>query len=206
MLPSVHPRACGERLLPGIAKRSHRRFIPARAGNGAVRISAYSDDRRFIPARAGNGADADFMRSSLYRFGSSPRVRGTVRLGNPGRRSSHRRFIPARAGNGAVRISVHSLTVGSSPRVRGTEIARSWKARPSYGSSPRVRGTVGSKIVPAIVSPGSSPRVRGTDCNAGSVEATLFIGSSPRVRGTVIRGNGSTARPYRFIPARAGNG
>ena len=55
-------------------------------------------------------------------------------------------------------------------------------------------------LEPTFEEHGSSPRVRGT---AYALEDGY--GSSPRVRGTDFAVQ-ETTPPYRFIPARAGNG
>ena len=112
---SVHPRACGERChavqgvktwtgssprLRGTADRlapchTLRRFIPAPAGNGGMRIA--SSVYRTVHPRACGERDIEQIAGAL-RDGSSPRLRGTVgqlKLFDP-----PIRFIPAPAGNG----------------------------------------------------------------------------------------------------------
>ncbi len=111
---AVHPRACGEqrvyicciRLLPGSSPRLR--------GTDNIRILALGS-HRFIPALAGNRAhvyaDADLTpvhpracgeqerepKAGWKRFGSSPRLRGTVYASL--QRAQASRFIPALAGN-----------------------------------------------------------------------------------------------------------
>ena len=152
--------------------------------------------------------------------GSSPRVRGTGHRAGHGSRPW--RFIPACAGNGrrkparAAYRSVHPRVCGE----RAPVMSRKLRVR---GSSPRVRGTVAGaaddqlheRFIPACAGNGSysscdqcatavHPRVCGERAWI-STWSKRFAGSSPRVRGTGHRaGHGS--RPWRFIPACAGNG
>ena len=131
----VHPRVCGERLLRLIAQNciggssprvrgtlvapfmfNHDfRFIPACAGNAAIR--AASEAFRSVHPRV-CGERIDKVNAKNGEGGSSPRVRGTrtvQRAGDQGR-------------------TVH-------PRVCGERV-KWWAATPFVaGSSPRVRGT-----------------------------------------------------------------
>ena len=112
---AVHPRACGERgtrstlgcpprgsspRVRGTVERAvhethDRRFIPARAGNGAARRRS----RQCIPVHPrACGERLCFIGIGTGPVGSSPRVRGTVKFAQP--RYWSARFIPARAGNG----------------------------------------------------------------------------------------------------------
>ena len=123
-----------------VHQRGHElcgRFIPARAGNRRRRPGRTR--RRAVHPRV-CGEQPETLSVSVAPIGSSPRVRGTDRLGRLKR--GLRRFIPACAGNrlderfrhaeGAVhprvcgeqrRIAMCSgLTAGSSPRVRGTGV------------------------------------------------------------------------------------
>ena len=174
-----------------------RRFIPARAGNGAgaahravpasvhprargERVADRGDRRpisRFIPARAGNGSDGSS--SLLRRAGSSPRARGTVVLPSPLQACS--RFIPARAGNGPEAGRSHGGRRRFIPARAGNGFAERPGASPRRGSSPRARGTVRR----------TAPR------RATSVH--------PRARGERTH-HGAWRACNRFIPARAGNG
>ena len=151
--------------------------------------------------------------------GSSPRVRGTVRLRPV--RHGERRFIPACAGNRNAnnrwegQVSVH-------PRVCGEQPAASERSLSDVGSSPRVRGTAldddrlagVNRFIPACAGnsrTGSSrcisgavhPRVCGEQCGFGQY-ATANVGSSPRVRGTGTLQSRQEVTG-RFIPACAGN-
>ena len=152
--------------------------------------------------------------------GSSPRVRGTA-LSRRSRLLS-RRFIPACAGNGHPAPRHRSWTPVH-PRVCGERWLRSRGLPEIVGSSPRVRGTDllaglytpeerfipacagnGSRIRPCPIRPPVHPRV----CGERSSEARLVVtpsGSSPRVRGTALT-VGQFRLDCRFIPACAGNG
>ena len=88
------PRVRGTRRID-VRQASHRRFIPACAGNAQPLRLAATARLRFIPACAGNASDRRLRIARAH--GSSPRVRGT--------RGSRARNAPAN---------------GSSPRVRGT--------------------------------------------------------------------------------------
>ena len=111
---TVHPRACGEHArLPSLVTQIAGSSPSMRGTHFPLRRASL--DCRFIPAHAGNTCSLAMSRSRdtvhpracgeherhLYqvRFGagSSPRMRGTHRLG----RRHHRwhRFIPAHAGN-----------------------------------------------------------------------------------------------------------
>ena len=172
------------------------RFIPARAGNAAVRRPR----RRRGPVHPRTcGERAHVARRQPQPGGSSPHVRGT-----PERRDADyrgRRFIPARAGNarrGASRGSgspVHPRTCGERSPVVALRIA-------TAGSSPHVRGTPErgrGRALPRQV----HPRTCGERCRLIAVDA-WYVGSSPHVRGTRVREQWHRdAR--RFIPARAGN-
>ena len=110
----VHPRACGEQALvvgpncgffgssPRMRGtdwrrdciRSFQRFIPAHAGNSRVAVPL-ADIRPVHPRACGEQVSAANM--SIWRPGSSPRMRGTVYRGI--HESGCGRFIPAHAGN-----------------------------------------------------------------------------------------------------------
>ena len=118
----VHPRACGEHVggsasrMPGngssprvrgtrLADGAHERqgrFIPARAGNTALR-SAYPGAKPVHPRACGEHT----INHPSFRAddGSSPRVRGTLPPAAP--RRPLWRFIPARAGNTRPPCSAH---------------------------------------------------------------------------------------------------
>ncbi len=172
---TVHPRACGERLIVvggnvafvGSSPRvrgtrrqqnqpnCHHRFIPARAGNAYVR-AAQRSSATVHPRACGERSDATCTRFNTS--GSSPRVRGTH---TTALRPKHPlRFIPARAGNAG----------------------GSWRRSSPTTVHPRACGERSL-----------SPRKR-----------RIRRGSSPRVRGTPLA-RGYLDTPNRFIPARAGN-
>ena len=111
--------------------------------------------------------------------GSSPRMRGTLRLSNTRRRLC--RFIPAHAGN--------------TPADRCSQ---------RLGSvHPRACGEHGDAAAGLIRDAGSSPRMRGTPCVA-RFRSWGDHGSSPRMRGTLQQHRGRQL-VVRFIPAHAGN-
>ena len=112
---SVHPRVCGERISGSRASSSSAGSSPRVRGT-ASNVPLRERIPRFIPACAGNGC-APIGCSSVPAVhprvcgertlvwqiaeqdnGSSPRVRGTVRMRL--RRRRDERFIPACAGNG----------------------------------------------------------------------------------------------------------
>ena len=131
--PPVHPRARGERCRSTAATKSasgssprargtagcpspfrlHRRFIPARAGNGRAAL-----DRAACPTVHPRARGERFHVRSVHSIllGSSPRARGTVT--KPPHATGFRRFIPARAGNGTV-WSRRCSTCAVHPRARG---------------------------------------------------------------------------------------
>ena len=151
--------------------------------------------------------------------GSSPRMRGTRAAFPPSRIPC--RFIPAYAGNAPQSICcmwhlmVHPrvcgerssaviesmMTVGSSPRMRGTRAQR-------HDSDPRMRfipAYAGNAISSTGISVRASvhPRVCGERI-ATDLSGAFKGGSSPRMRGTPSKFQGFHA-PIRFIPAYAGN-
>ena len=194
----------------------HRRFIPAWAGNRAVRLAAsrlgsvhprVGGEQTRCATRSGSGG------------GSSPRGRGTGLDDFDGPLAI--RFIPAWAGNrdhdmfAEARQAVH-------PRVGGEQLSGISRKAASGGSSPRGRGTEDvtqaapgpRRFIPAwagnstdnrLSNPADPvhPRVGGEQEPAAR-RAGDATGSSPRGRGT---GDpvGQTCRPPRFIPAWAGN-
>ena len=139
-------------------------------------------DVRFIPACAGNttAKSMSVPSSSIhprvcgehhlaahhidYPAGSSPRVRGTLKMAS--KTWSRLRFIPACAGN-TLNFNFLGLWVdGSSPRVRGTRHA----GRPAKGQGrfiPACAGNTQTTMQRVVLCIGSSPRVRGT---RGSVD------------------------------------
>ena len=135
----------------------------------------------------------------FVRYGSSPRVRGTVHSACEDARSY--RFIPACAGNSALWAHT-SFPMPVHPRVCGEQNASSGNDGYSRGSSPRVRGTgvvhaahqACCRFIPACAGNSSynlesshrsavHPRVCGEQTCLRSITSPSS-GSSPRVRGT----------------------
>ena len=135
--------------------------------------------------------------------------------------ADERRFIPAGAGNSCVMMrSEHIRAVH--PRGRGEQDWQAQKVSLTHGSSPRARGTElyiddtpgVSRFIPAgagnserphfwPVWPPVHPRGRGEQLTSAD-EAVNPSGSSPRARGTELL-QGADGLPQRFIPAGAGN-
>ena len=152
---SVHPRACGEQpsaaaihvCICGSSPRvrgtgrafgtepSHRRFIPARAGN-RLPLRSRAASRAVHPRACGEQSISFMVRRSSS--GSSPRVRGTVPVLLDLLESG--RFIPARAGNSAAR-RCRVIETPVHPRACGEQRLRGGATIDEAGSSPRVRGT-----------------------------------------------------------------
>ena len=158
-------------------------------------------------------------RAALVFIGSSPRLRGTLPIPKPPKRSG--RFIPASAGNTLwMRLPASRPTVH--PRVCGEHSTPGGSARPCTGSSPRLRGT-------RFIEPVNDHRPRFIPASAGNTPCTSGSGNivtvHPRVCGEHVQSvkfpsssNGSSPRlrgtpEYRltdmdndrFIPASAGN-
>ena len=131
--------------------------------------------------------------------GSSPRVRGT-RRGDA--HAPHRPgIIPACAGNTRTRPGWRR-SAGDHPRVCGEHISRPLLFWMSMGSSPRVRGTHMIKHGFVYVT-GIIPACAGNTRRSGRLRPTRR-GSSPRVRGTPI--NAPVVEIHcGIIPACAGN-
>ena len=192
------------------------RFIPACAGN-TTSMPAWSAALPVHPRVCGE--HPRFRLSFTTSTGSSPRVRGTLR-----RVPVHRpelRFIPACAGN-TTRPGETSTAQTVHPRVCGEHEAAPGGPLPRPGSSPRVRGTPLdrswtqelNRFIPACAGNTARaarprryrtvhPRVCGEHSD-GRRQGGANHGSSPRVRGTHwrVRAKGVTLR---FIPACAGN-
>ncbi len=156
---SVHPRACGERwvgiILPvddpgssprmrgtvrrGFSRSALGRFIPARAGNGqrrAVHTTVYT----VHPRACGERLKTRVVQPS--KIGSSPRVRGTVKMTLL--KAFSKRFIPAHAGNGC-RLSKMWKSNTVHPRACGERDANIMGNAWYLGSSPRMRGTAAGR-------------------------------------------------------------
>ena len=216
VLPAVHPRMRGERhWAVGWHLRS-RGSSPHARGTPKCCPECVSH-RRFIPACAGNARPAYNVPGSMAVHprmrgerivgglpcnlipGSSPHARGTPPRDDPDRRVA--RFIPACAGN-ALPVSSPSNWRAVHPRMRGERYLDQMCAIPAAGSSPHARGTRHRQIqrrahhrfIPACAGNarhnGMSvrfesvhPRMRGERCRGFGLSASR-IGSSPHARGT----------------------
>ena len=197
--------------------RCRSRVIPACAGNGRAAgsgITRTTGHPRVCGERTAERGHQDAI------AGSSPRVRGTASASSAEQR--RHRVIPACAGNGrAERVAVRGHS--GHPRVCGERAARHIARAITVGSSPRVRGTAARvhsrlaqrRVIPACAGNGASeaptshtvtghPRVCGERDIRGPA-ATGVSGSSPRVRGTA-RFTWNGLMSSRVIPACAGNG
>ena len=151
--------------------------------------------------------------------GSSPRVRGTLRI--DANQVHISRFIPACAGN-TRRFQAVPLLIPVHPRVCGEHDATPHDSTGEDGSSPRVRGTpivtvaadAQRRFIPACAgntpvacTPAANTAVHPRVCGEHSPCLRSNHGkdgSSPRVRGTLLP-NTAFAKLRRFIPACAGN-
>ena len=155
LLPTVHPRACGEHQrsghpvveldgssprLRGTQPRRCRgivraRFIPAPAGNTPSPLHGRRP-RAVHPRACGEHASGNY--DPISGIGSSPRLRGTLVFERPKPRVH--RFIPAPAGNTAFGASESGLPPVH-PRACGEHAPGDGRRRRIVGSSPRLRGT-----------------------------------------------------------------
>ena len=231
-----HPRGCGEHLIAfglppdswgssprmrGTPPDAHDpapagRIIPADAGNTRTRVPSLLS--RWDHPR-GCGEHAALSRWRVGSPGSSPRMRGTLRIWL--RRVDQPRIIPADAGNTTGLGPWHCMS-WDHPRGCGEHGHLALAQSSKQGSSPRMRGTLrgdiagccADRIIPAdagntcgkdIESCPSGDHPRG--CGEHSFLAgglMLGAGSSPRMRGT--RGvDVAGPLPDRIIPADAGN-
>ena len=192
------------------------RFIPAHAGNTGLWLSvspcapvhprACGEHHRITPV-------------GPWRFGSSPRMRGTQ--ANAWHEANSRRFIPAHAGNTSRRtltalacavhpracgehrvfIAIRCLVIGSSPRMRGTRsLALSASIRRRF-----IPAHAGNTPAPAAAT--SARPVHPRACGEHASDPCQIgkrTGSSPRMRGTLALPIQLDAI-QRFIPAHAGN-
>ena len=133
----------------------------------------------------------------------------------------HHRFIPACAGNSSA-LLLASARNTVHPRVCGEQKNDLYQTIPIIGSSPRVRGTdvVGltcqlpRRFVPACAGNSAEaircPRVLPVHPRVCGEQSCKFrlrhsrLGSSPRVRGTASQTDHKKGK-MRFIPACAGN-
>ena len=219
-LMAGRPNGSSPRLRGTFSGRGHhghkRRFIPAPAGN----MGSNPRENPLVPVHpraCGEHSIAVVRRRKCS--GSSPRLRGTYYMA--GNANSGRRFIPAPAGNIALaRRSLESVPVH--PRACGEHYFLAVFLSVSVGSSPRLRGTFsdddtpeGSErfipapagnIVPAafdLIYTAVHPRACGEHASQNQ-RCFYKPGSSPRLRGTSLPIHQSL-RYGRFIPAPAGN-
>ena len=175
----VHPRACGEH-----GRRHSCRLIelsvhPRACGEHGLTAALETAPTRFIPARAGNSLRMQQrMRETA---GSSPRVRGTDRLGSC--RSGRSRFIPARAGNRTRGARLRNVIRTVHPRACGEQCTPAGTAARHRSVHPRACGEqADSHGLPCLSS--VHPRACGEHGRAASDRTLRTAGSSPRVRGT----------------------
>ena len=161
---AVHPRACGELLgsidqktvgtgssprLRGTRMRGSRekrlvRFIPAPAGNSSA-IALKAKPEPVHPRACGELIEAG--QHAIDNYGSSPRLRGTLRPSPLVILT--RRFIPAPAGNSL--SSLLRLVSGAvHPRACGELGSSFLSVNPYGGSSPRLRGTLSPTEIPVV--------------------------------------------------------
>ena len=151
--------------------------------------------------------------------GSSPRLRGTD--GQSGKCSGHLRFIPAPAGNSVVALA-QTIMRSVHPRACGEQHLEMATRSVSIGSSPRLRGTANdggcwfevNRFIPAPAGNSSKrigPRRPSTVHPRACGEQVMntrwpssTVGSSPRLRGTADSPV-AFIPSGRFIPAPAGN-
>ena len=139
------------------------RIIPARAGPTATspQTPTGSPDH---PRSCGANKFEPLATDRLY--GSSPLVRGQLRLRRPARIAP--RIIPARAGP-TFRVARASRTVSDHPRSCGANPSTSHLKHHTHGSSPLVRGQLHSllgctcfrRIIPARAGPTYAPSNKG---------------------------------------------
>ena len=152
--PRDHPRACGEQ--PAAVVLVFGRWGSSPRVRGAVRLRrTHLRSRGIIPARAGSSSDsrgggfgsgdhprasgeqAPHCRQVQRRMGSSPRVRGAVKLCAEFTKTIG--IIPARAGSSTGNPACRVRT-WDHPRACGEQDLQFIDALPIVGSSPRVRG------------------------------------------------------------------
>ena len=192
------------------------RVIPAVAGN---RGRPATHGRPVSGHPRGCGEQLRILDRRCAVVGSSPRVRGTVRLCPDLLELG--RVIPAGAGNSRVHSRRLPRDAGH-PRGCGEQAVKWCAVKIPRGSSPRVRGTVrtavhiraGLRVIPAGAGnrapapcPATAPAGHPRGCGEQITRPALLRdgrGSSPRVRGTepLVKLN---PRMNRVIPAGAGN-
>ncbi|PKV04346.1 hypothetical protein CQR51_1309 [Bifidobacterium pseudolongum subsp. globosum] len=164
-----HPRACGGTLGEDFLVFFLRGIIPALAGNTCRKISARRSLRDHPRAC---GEHQQQPRRSAHRQGSSPRLRGTLRVGVVA--AAVHGIIPALAGNTTAGI-FQRIAGRDHPRACGEHLASAFNTLFGVGSSPRLRGTRGvdllaaveEEIIPALA--GNTSRPRSTRRAAGII-------------------------------------
>ena len=233
--PADHPRVCGANSV-AVESASCEFGSSPRVRGKRSSCSVLSLLTRIIPACAGQtswrsspmrprpdhprvcGANMKTDPTQAERFGSSPRVRGKLRVGHG--RVQRRRIIPACAGQTA-RLVSPDRRPPDHPRVCGANAMPGTRCHWVSGSSPRVRGKltmtmiigIAFRIIPACAgqtrtcstlgcATADHPRVCGANLNMVS-NSSQVRGSSPRVRGKPIPASHAHPR-LRIIPACAG--
>ena len=153
--PSVHPHACGERLVSATLMRRMTGSSPRLWGT-EYRPRERHFSRRFIPTPVGNGSRVSWQcrRGSVHphacgeRFlyisitaskrGSSPRLWGTGSRKSDGQQGY--RFIPTPVGNGSSLFHCFPL-LAVHPHACGERLSLTENNRTKDGSSPRLWGT-----------------------------------------------------------------
>ncbi len=175
---------------------SHRRFIPAGAGNTIV-FAPVSLSRSVYPRWRGEHVTVGVTLNCWNVL--SPLARGTH--ARTGSRTTNCRFIPAGAGNTQITAGLtFDLTVY--PRWRGEHMSSALTAIFAVGLSPLARGThverVDSYIRRRFIPAGAGNTVAGQIPNLSS---PVY----PRWRGEHADFKQARNPAFRFIPAGAGN-
>ena len=214
--PRDHPRVCGEHArehascelhsgssprmrgtLGGPAGESRPSgIIPAYAGNTKRRVAirAWSWDHPRVC-----GEHMYFAMVCAPSWGSSPRMRGTLRGGKFRRGLS--KDHPRVCGEHRSVKFFRPRSLGSSPRMRGTQ-RLIMDVHGAGGIIPAYAGNTGVRHTPHMPLR-DHPRVCGEHASTPS-PSTPRPGSSPRMRGTHHRDRGRPHHPG-IIPAYAGN-
>ncbi len=173
---SVHPRACGERVVGEVQARARHGASPRMRGTALhSRWSFYAV--RCIPAHAGNG------------FGDA--VKGF-----------HVPVHPRACGERETLELSFKAHAGASPRMRGTD-GLAWPQVVEHRCIPAHAGN-GLKNLAPLAHAAVHPRACG-ERGCSFTTRRVCVGASPRMRGTDHRGDDLHASG-RCIPAHAGNG
>ena len=217
--PSDHPRACGANLFDSSSSTHAVGSSPRMRGKRRFSRSTRRDGR-IIPAHAGQtrrdistsgrspdhpracGANGKISSKTMVRTGSSPRMRGKLRVERG--RDDKIRIIPAHAGQTHGRRYMADRTPDH-PRACGANSTKYNARHMPTGSSPRMRGKPlrflvfdpCGRIIPAHAGqtrarsrrpypPTDHPRACGANPNT-VIPVTATAGSSPRMRGKLQR-------------------